>query len=200
MSGQDDDHVATDSPMWQYANVHFALEDLRSAADRSGRLGPRVLILGGSASGKTTLAKLLSAYAIKAERKPIVVGLDPREGLFSVPGSLTATVMGSLLDVEEGWGSSPISGPSAVPVKTPLCYHFGCEDVFENERLYKAQVSRLANAVSGKYNEDPEIRASGCIIDTPASLGNGTQDSLEIIQHIISSYNSQSPHLHLLHN
>jgi len=41
---------------------------------------PRVLVLGDADSGKTTLCKILTSYATKLGRKPILVDLDPTRG------------------------------------------------------------------------------------------------------------------------
>ena len=182
------DYVAEETPMSQYANTHFALEDLRSVAEDYGTIGPRVMIVGPENAGKTSLAKLLTSYAIKGRRQPVLVNLDPRQGLLSVPGSLTATTFATLVDVEEGWGSSPISGPSATPVKMPLCYHFGCQDPEESSKLFKPLVTRLALATGSRLEEDPEARVSGCIIDTPGSLSSGKASGYELIQHIASEF------------
>jgi polyribonucleotide 5'-hydroxyl-kinase len=187
----DTDYVAEETPMSQYANTHFALEDLRSAADDYRDIGPRVMIVGPENAGKTSLAKILTSYAVKSRRQPVLVNLDPRQGLLSVPGSLTATTFSTLVDVEEGWGSSPISGPSAMPVKMPLCYHFGCQDPEENAKLFKPLVTRLALATTSRLEEDPEARSSGCIIDTPGTLSSGKSSGYELIQHIASEFSSE---------
>jgi polyribonucleotide 5'-hydroxyl-kinase len=147
--------------------------------------------VGPENAGKTSLAKLLTSYAIKNRRQPVLVNLDPRQGLLSVPGSLTATTFATLVDVEEGWGSSPISGPSATPVKMPLCYHFGCQDPEESSKLFKPLVTRLALATGSRLEEDPEARVSGCIIDTPGTLSSGKASGYELIQHIASEFSGR---------
>jgi polyribonucleotide 5'-hydroxyl-kinase len=185
---REEDYVAGETPMYQYSNTHFALEDLRNQADSTGGFGPRVLLVGPENAGKTALAKILTAYAVKQERRPVMVSLDPREGTLSIPGALTASAISSVLDIEEGWGSSPISGPSALPVKTPLCYHFGCADAIQNSKLFKACVSRLGLAVSSRYQDDSEAKESGCIIDTPGALGTGKSGSYDILQHIVVEF------------
>lgn len=61
--------------MMAYLNCHFALDRLR--LDQPG--GPKVLVVGPSDSGKTSLVKILAAYALKLGRHPLLVNLDPRE-------------------------------------------------------------------------------------------------------------------------
>jgi polyribonucleotide 5'-hydroxyl-kinase len=105
-----------------------------------------------------------------------------------VPGALSSAAFASLLDVREGWGGSPVSGPSAVPVKMPLCYHFGCRDPEENHRLFRALVTRLGAATLSRMDGDAETGSSGCIIDTPGWLSSGRAIGYEIIEHIVMAF------------
>ena len=193
MDATQSEYVAEETPMSEYANVHFALETLRDQAKASGREGPRVLILGPGNAGKTSLAKILTGYANRSGRSPVVVNLDVKEGVMSIPGTLTATVFKTVMDVEEGWGTAPMSGPNgAIPVKMPLVYFHGSSNPEEKQgRVYKAQVNRLALAVAGRIAQDPEARESGIIIDTPGSLTaikGGNNVGYDIIQDIISEF------------
>ena len=187
------EYTAEETPMVEYANVHFALENLRDQNRSQNRTGPRLLILGPENAGKSSLAKILTGYAIRGARAPVVANLDPKEGVMSVPGTLTATVFKTLMDVEsvDGWGSSPMSGPSAVPVKLPLVYYHGLPDVVDNEGAnYKALVSRLALAVAGRLQDDSEAREAGVVIDTPGSIASGKGGTVgyELISHIVSEF------------
>jgi polyribonucleotide 5'-hydroxyl-kinase len=180
--------------MVSYVNTHFALEKLRNEAKLNGE-GPRVLLVGPSNSGKTSLAKLLTAYAIKIGRQPMVINTDSREGILSIPGSLTATPFASIIDVEQGWGSSPASGPSPVPVKLPLCYYYGLPSPEDNTKLYKPVLTRLALASSSRLTDDPEIRQTGMIIDTPGVISQG-KGSYDLISHIVSEFSGKPQHHH----
>jgi polyribonucleotide 5'-hydroxyl-kinase len=72
-------YVAGETPMLSYANLHFALEKKRQTAEDTLTNGPRVLILGSEDAGKTTLAKILTSYALRQARTPILVGLDSKQ-------------------------------------------------------------------------------------------------------------------------
>lgn len=175
--------------MVEYANAHFALETMREEAQSVGKDGPRVLLLGPDNAGKTSLAKILTAYATKVGRQPIVVNLDPSEGMLGVPGTLTATAFRTMLDVEDGWGSSPMSGPSPVPVKLPLVYSYPLKSPLDADgTVYRPVVSRLALSVTGRMAEDEDAREAGIIVDTPGVLGTGKPGSLELINHIITEF------------
>lgn len=175
--------------MVEWLNVHGMLETARDDAGtgRDSNGGPRVLIVGPDDSGKTSLLKCLTAWSLKMGRTPTVVNMDPREGLLSIPGSLSAVTMGSMLDVEDGWGSSPVSGPTGVPVKTPLIYHFPFASPEDNTRMFKPLVTRAALAVTSRLEEDSEAKQSGIIIDTPGSI-NQPKGNYDLLMHIISEF------------
>ena len=82
-----------------YANVHIAFEQMRVRADSAIRgipipgddpnassVPPRVLVLGPENSGKTTICKILTNYAVRTGQKwsPILVNTDPSEVSASV--------------------------------------------------------------------------------------------------------------------
>ncbi|KIX08401.1 uncharacterized protein Z518_03057 [Rhinocladiella mackenziei CBS 650.93] len=186
------EYTAEETPMSEYINVHFALETRRDQAKSNGRGGPRVLILGPEDAGKSSLAKILTGYCSRSARSPVVVNLDIKEGVMSVPGTMTATVFKTMMDIEEGWGTAPMSGPNgAIPVKLPLVYFFGSSKPEEKDgKVYKAQIGRLALAVRGRIAQDSEARQSGLIIDTPGSLTSTKSGFVgyDIIQDIVSEF------------
>ena len=184
------EYIAEETPMTMYTNLHFALERLRGQAVIRGKEGPRVLVLGPDNAGKTSLVKLLTAYATRAGRQPVTVNLDPKEGMLSIPGTLSTAVFSSIIDVEEGWGSSPTNGPTQVPVKLPLVYYYGLENPEEKTALFKPLVQRLALSVMSRFNDDAEARVTGCIIDTPGVISQG-KGGYEIIQHIVSEFSGE---------
>jgi polyribonucleotide 5'-hydroxyl-kinase len=181
------EYTSEETPMVVYANTHFALEKQRGQAEESSAAhGPRVMIIGPHDAGKTSLMKILTGYAVRQGRTPVVVNLDPREGVLSLPGTLTATSFSTIMDVEEGFGTSPTSGPSPVPAKLPLVYYYGLENPEGNEKLYRSLVSRLALAVSSKLLSGAAGRDSGCIIDTSGFIAQAS--GYDMVQHIVAEF------------
>ena len=176
--------------MSEYVNAHFALETLRQEAKSKGQDGPRVLILGPEDVGKTTLAKILISYAVRMGKQPLLVNLDPKEGTMSLSGTLTATAFRTILDIEEGWGNSPMSGPSTIPVKLPLAYYYGLQSpITEKASLFKTLTAKLALAVSGRVREDPDAHDTGLIIDAPAELASSKPGpALNALDHVVSEF------------
>ncbi|KAK6345892.1 Cleavage polyadenylation factor subunit clp1 [Orbilia blumenaviensis] len=185
------EYIAEETPMATYLNLHVALEKLRVAASdcpptTDGAQGPRILLVGPPDVGKTTLCKILTGYSIRQGRKPMVINLDTAgEGVLTVPGTISAASFGSVMDVEDGFGSSPMSAPSAIPVKLPLVYYYGLEAAESGVRRYKRLISRMAVAVNSRLEEDIESKNTGLIIDTP-SFDNQTNGDL--ISYIVAEF------------
>ncbi|OBA28016.1 hypothetical protein HANVADRAFT_22050, partial [Hanseniaspora valbyensis NRRL Y-1626] len=147
---------------------------LKLAQKRLGNLrGPRVLIIGDSKAGKSSLAKTLLSYAVKmitSSNSPIFVNLDPSKGIFTLPGPVSATVVDDNLQVENPmWGESTISSTHPlVPVFQPLVKQFGFEEIDRyNYDFYLRQVDSLAEDVVELINESFHSNRTGIIVDTP---------------------------------
>ncbi|KAF2829234.1 Clp1-domain-containing protein [Ophiobolus disseminans] len=183
------DYIAEETPMTSCANLHSALESLRdrSVASGSTEMGPRILVVGPENSGKTSLVRIMTSYASKSGRQPMVINLDPRQGMLSPPGSLSAAAYSSIVDIEEGWGSSPISGPSPIPVKMPLVYHYGLKDP-EEAKVFKPLVTRMALAVTSRLEEDKLSKQAGFVIDSSGAISQGKNGVYENIEHIVSEF------------
>ncbi|KAL7925651.1 Pre-mRNA cleavage complex II protein Clp1 domain-containing protein [Trichoderma austrokoningii] len=177
------------NPATSHINLHARLSDMRVDATRQRREGPRVLVVGPPSSGKTTLAKTLTSYATRQGYQVIAVNANPRDGMLSLPGTLSASVFATVMDPEavDGWGSTPTSGPSTVPVKLPMVFHYGWESAEEDEDLYRELIGRLAGAVSGRLSEDDEVRGSGVIVDGMAVSGDG-QVGMELTAHVMDEF------------
>ncbi|PNS18645.1 hypothetical protein CAC42_5184 [Sphaceloma murrayae] len=172
--------------MVEWLSAHGMLDTLREDAGPNG--GPRVLILGSESSGKSSLAKCLTAWAMKVGRAPTYINLDPREGVLAVPSAITAVTYTSQMDIEAStWGQSNISGPTSLPPRTPLIYHYPFPSPADQPTLFKTLTTRLALAATSKLEEDPHLKRSGLILDSPPSL-NRPQDAYDLATHLISEF------------
>lgn len=189
-SGSDlSEYSSDETPMTVYANLHFALEKARIQNQMMNvSRPPNVLILGATDSGKTSLSKILCSYANKQQRFPMYVNLDPCEGVFSVPGGLSAAPISDVLDVEDGWGSSQTNGPAALHPKQPLVYFYGLESPLTNVKYYKNAVSRLAIGVSARLSKDAAVRNSGLMIDTSGDIVKEKDQGYSIVASIVADF------------
>lgn len=76
--------------------------------------GPRVIVVGPTDSGKSTLSKMLLSWAAKQGWKPTYVDLDIGQGSITAPGCIAATPIEMPIDPVEG-----------IPLDIPLVYFFG---------------------------------------------------------------------------
>ncbi|CAG8574258.1 12561_t:CDS:10, partial [Acaulospora morrowiae] len=188
------EYVEGETPMVSYLNMHLALEQCREEAKAKEEMGPRVMIVGPEDVGKTSLSKILLAYAFRQGRQPIFADLDTSEasmnrmaieGSITMPGTITATVINQIIDVEEGFGSSTTTSPSLGSSMIPIAYYYGYSDVGENIKLYKVLTAKLAQTVKLRAANDEDAKISGIVIDTSGLIDN---TGYEIIQHCVEVF------------
>lgn len=118
-------YISKDTPMLLYLNTHTALEQMRRQAEREDERGPRVMVVGPTDVGKSTVCRLLLNYAVRLGRRPTFVELDVGQGSVSIPGTMGALYIERPADVEEGFS-----------LQAPLVYHFGSTTPGTNIKLY----------------------------------------------------------------
>lgn len=173
-----------------YVNTHAQLEAIRdevlgdkmnvdipgSGTENKNKDGPRVLLVGPADSGKTSLARVLTSYAVKLGRMPILVDLDVSQNMLSVPGTISASPM---TQDSISASTNAASGNTIASGMTSLVLWYGSTDISSNPDLYKAQLDKLGKSIDarissgatsrlGNVNSDSGIdeRASGLIINT----------------------------------
>uniref|UniRef100_A0A8C7HK52 Polyribonucleotide 5'-hydroxyl-kinase Clp1 n=2 Tax=Oncorhynchus kisutch TaxID=8019 RepID=A0A8C7HK52_ONCKI len=148
-------YISKDTPMLLYLNAHTALEQMRRQAERDNERGPRVMVVGPTDVGKSTVCRLLLSYAVRLGRRPTLVDLDVGQSGVSVPGTMSALCIERPADVEEGYS-----------VQAPLVYHFGSTTPGTNIKLYNKLTSCLAEVFSQRCEENRKASVGGCIINT----------------------------------
>ncbi|XP_043940040.1 polyribonucleotide 5'-hydroxyl-kinase Clp1 isoform X2 [Protopterus annectens] len=148
-------YVARETPMLLYLNCHAALEQMRHQAECEDERGPRVMVVGPTNAGKSTLCRLLLNYAVRMGRRPTFVELDVGQGSISIPGTMGALYIERPADVEEGFS-----------VQASLVYHFGSTAPGTNIKLYNKITSRIAEVFNQRCEVNRKAAVSGCVINT----------------------------------
>ncbi|KAF5735519.1 hypothetical protein HS088_TW15G01026 [Tripterygium wilfordii] len=176
------DYTADETPMVSYVNVHAVLDGRRNHAKASSSIdpdasqGPRVIVVGPTDSGKSTLSKMLLSWAAKQGWKPTYVDLDIGQGSITIPGSIAATPIEMPIDPVEG-----------IPLEMPLVYFYGHTTPSQNVDLYKVLVKELAQVLERQMTGNTESRAGGMVINT---MGWIEGVGYELLLHAIDAFNA----------
>ncbi|KZV36517.1 hypothetical protein F511_15688 [Dorcoceras hygrometricum] len=174
------DYTADETPMISYVNVHAVVDARRTRAkdapsDSDTSQGPRVIVVGPSDSGKSTLSRMLLSWAAKQGWKPTFVDLDIGQGSITIPGCIAATPVELPIDPVEG-----------IPFEMPLVYFHGHATPSANADLYKVLVKELAQTLERQFTGNLESRASGMVINT---MGWIEGVGYELLLHAIDTLN-----------
>ena len=174
-----EEKIVPNMMMRDFVNCCGILEQRRVRAEELNATGPRVLITGANGSGKSTLTETMVNYALRRERLPVYVELDPRytpsvtPRLQGLPSCIHATSLNYLED----------------DVFDRISFFFGHLEWSENQKLYQQIVSRLATVVKTKLGNTDKVEAeaktialSGCIINAP------NNPTTEVLEHIIREF------------
>ncbi|CAN1153101.1 Protein CLP1 homolog [Linum perenne] len=168
------DYTADETPMVSYVNVHAILDGRRNQAkasfsgDSEPVQGPRVIVVGPTDSGKSTLSRMLVSWAAKQGWKPTYVDLDIGQGAITIPGCIAATPIELPIDPVEG-----------IPLDMPLVYFYGHTTPSQNVELYKTLVKELAEILEKQFTGNAESRSAGMVINTMGWIeGVGYEEKL----------------------
>ncbi|KAI3830998.1 hypothetical protein MKX03_019232 [Papaver bracteatum] len=176
------DYTADETPMISYVNVHAVLEGRRSRAkaastdDPGSSQGPRVIVIGPTDSGKSSLSAMLLSWAAKQGWKPTFVDLDIGQGSITIPGCIAATPVEMPIDPVEG-----------IPLEMSLVYYFGHPTPSANADLYKVLVKELSQILERQFAGNAESRAAGMVINT---MGWVEGLGYELLLHSIDTLNA----------
>jgi polyribonucleotide 5'-hydroxyl-kinase len=149
----------------------------RSQSSLQSSAGPRVLIVGPSDVGKSSLSKILINYAARQAWSPLFIDLDLGQNAISVPGTISAAPIDHPIN--------PFEEGAHVNSEMPLSYFFGDVTVTENSKEhYKFLVEKVAEMMEARNAKNDHARHSGCIVNTMGWIeGLG----LELILHAVKS-------------
>ncbi|CAH2079958.1 unnamed protein product [Thlaspi arvense] len=175
------EETSTETPMVSYLNVHNSLQVQRhrvvsSTSNYVSSQWPRVIIVGDTDSGKSTLAKMLLNWAAKDGFKPTFVDLNIGQSSITIPGTIAATSIKMHVDSVHGF-----------PLDNAIVHYFGHTTPTNNLRLYKALVEKLARELEEVFARSAESRHSGMVIDT---MGWTNGPGYELLIHAIRKFNA----------
>ncbi|EFJ20213.1 hypothetical protein SELMODRAFT_177107 [Selaginella moellendorffii] len=183
-------YVADETPMVSYVNVHAVLENRRRRAREAaislhnapGEIpnpltqGPRVMVVGPTDSGKSSLTKMLLGWAARQQWKPMYVDLDIGQGSITLSGAIAATPVETPVDPVEG-----------IILDVPLVYFYGHTTPSVNTELYKILVKELAHQLDLQFASNIATRSSGMVINT---MGWVDGVGYELLLHSIEALNA----------
>lgn len=163
-------YTATDTPMPTYIRAHAVLQARRDAARNAGRPGPRALIVGPPDAGKSALANILTAYAVKANASCVLVDLDPSASgaIAVVPGAFAVSII-THLDIEEG-------GPMHERLSATMYGHVGARG---NLPVVQRVMSSVGDVLDAVMSEPKNMPHAGCVIDMCGDVDGS--DGLELV-------------------
>jgi len=211
------EYVSDETPMTPYINLHLAFEQSRVRANRAIRESsgtspvkpeptiysrneskepPRVMFLGPENSGKTSAIKILANYAVRSSPgwSPMIVNVDPGEGGWTVPGTISACPITMPIPTSSPanpLGSTATTAPTALTTSAllPLVFWYGHAETKRNPHLYERLLANLGEAVRARFKADPMTRASGLFLDTPASFATSTGDNkFSLVQACVEAF------------
>lgn len=109
-------YVAEDTPNVQYINAHQVIQNLREEAKASGGQGPRVMVVGPTDTGKSSVCKMLLNWGVRAGAQPTYVDLDVGGCSRGVVGAVACWV----------WAVACTAGPGCAQAQ-PLAHHTHAE-------------------------------------------------------------------------
>lgn len=169
-------YISDSTPMVSYVNTHMQLEARRDVALANGDSGPRVLVAGPSDHGKSATCRILSAYACRLDRNPLLIDLDVGQTTV-VPGSICAIPLHKYkLNANKGFEDDSLS---------PLVSFFGHSSPKENIDLYKLMVSNMAEKVNNKLENDADLRSAGFFVNTTGYVDG---DGFGLLQYCIDAF------------
>ncbi|KAL7528348.1 hypothetical protein ACHAXR_002397 [Thalassiosira sp. AJA248-18] len=169
-----------------YVNTHAQLEAMRDEAlssflpnsgggdglgshsannENKTAEGPRVLLAGPADCGKSSLARVLTAYAVKLGRSPLLVDLDASQNMLSVPGTLSVIPASSDIINADCYCTNSVMSGVHNGAMMPLVLWYGSQDLLSQPYLYKAQLQKLGDVINNRLAGDSEASAAGVIVN-----------------------------------
>ncbi|KAL7675645.1 hypothetical protein ACOME3_001913 [Neoechinorhynchus agilis] len=180
---EDDAYISKDiDALKSHLALQRILENDRDAVDAETRSrGPRVVIVGSTGCGKTSLWRTLGNWACRMEREPIAVDLDVARNDFGVPGSISAAqlhyvTLDHLAKTDDNEECS-------------FSLHFGHLHPRSNPELFNQLVTNMAMIVQTRIDAVNERKVSGILVNTCGWVqGRGYDSKVHICKAFEADY------------
>ena len=123
--------------------INGFLESNRINSLENTRVGPRVLVIGGESSGKSSILRILVNYCVKNLWRPIFCELEQNLSEIDFPGIISSMVMESYFGYENQG-------------EEQIAFFYGEEEIFKKEEIYLKTLFALIDNVDEKIKNDLE--------------------------------------------
>lgn len=147
--------VRENTYMKSYIQLNNQLNLFSHQAKEGDIPGPKVLIVGPTDSGKTSLCKVLLNYAFRFGKTPSFIDLDVGQNAISIPGTMSMVHVDKMLD--------PVADFNFCSSTYSL--HYGLNSP-QRKALYLRNINQLAKVFESACQREQCIKYSGCFINT----------------------------------
>ncbi|MES1911011.1 MAG: hypothetical protein MHM6MM_003515 [Cercozoa sp. M6MM] len=151
------EYVSEASFMIKVANLHAAIEQMR----KQGK-SPRVMVIGPTDAGKSSLCRTLCNYAVRSDRRPIFVDMDVGQNGLAPSGCVAAKIITRTEEI----ASDTIESDSCDAKEAPVAFYVGHASPAGNKDRYKQCTVLLSRAVQGRLRAFEAVADSGVILNT----------------------------------
>lgn len=158
----------------QILNVFGGVERLRADASSGHRShGPIVLLCGPTDVGKSTTARVLVNYTIRADRPALLADIDVGQGEITIAGFCAMNVITRAFNFEA----------DADVGTSPITFHYGSTSPQVDSKYYLHAVRTLAATMHDMFAADAAIGEAGAIVNT---CGWVDGEGLDVLRKVIA--------------
>ncbi|ELP88380.1 ATP/GTP-binding protein, putative, partial [Entamoeba invadens IP1] len=164
-------YIGSNSVVEEYYNLHTKINENRnSIKEIQGETAQNILITGSVRSGKGTFAMHLVNYAVREGYTPLVVDLNLKTNLITVPGCIGCSVV-----------SSPITPNTLLDCNTeqPIVFCCGTTNAEEKYALFSHYAKVMSQLCAEKQKSHVGIAKSGTIVRCPFLTTEGLKEVVD---------------------
>lgn len=141
--------------MRTYIHLNHQLNVFSHQASDGDIHGPKVLVVGPTDAGKTSLCKVLLNYAARIGKTSSFIDLDVGQNSIGIPGTMSMVHVDKMLD--------PVADFNFC--NSTYSLHYGLVSP-QRQSLYLKNINQLAKVFESACQREDAIKYSGCFINT----------------------------------